>query len=596
MLIFITPKAQDYNAIKQPDKEIIRKTEIKWNPIKTPVLVAWYEIWSEPMDFAKDVLIVAENDVVCRALLNMASEKSQIDHCIDDGAFKEKDLQDKYLSMLRNWLSPLSGNVTKKAYTAHAADFATQYEEVWLNPPFSFDEKTMAQVADLAFFKGQRNNGRRDRAQIYRNITEVARALVGEMTCWAARKAEKVLAYRLLRSPGLANCQRLMLAELVKKNVKLKTSMWEYLPYFLYGVAGDRNKSAPHAELVWGAIYDVLKDDESTGGLADDEIWLAFKSSADMYRRWRELPRVVRYQTLISDIARMTNVAKIDSAHCRVQFPSALFEFENFSPKPQVWDKKEAYVVEHKLPNPHDPGKEFPFAYNWTRNEFCPNVITARLLMAPLYAGTSGHTQGRILGWIQFLKTIESDLASKIPIHLIIPAGYFALWRLYYDKRVSGFHTPFETLQGAYVAQIQMQDTQVNPIDKTWTEIVHVLGGQLRLDELWRGWMDELCPKGTARIAKLEQLLVEERAAVMNNEPGVSIPRWSGEMNPATTGTDVNPWSDNMLNRASDSASLKILLEGMKHSEPLTEEDFETMAFELEQARNVPLPDDEEFV
>lgn len=64
----------------------------------------------------------------------------------------------------------------------------------------------------------------------------------------------------------------------------------------------------------------------------------------------------------------------------------------------------------HGSATPHNPGRLFPFATGWTRNELCPNVVTSRLLLAPLYAGTSGHTQGRILAWAALARRF-GDLA-----------------------------------------------------------------------------------------------------------------------------------------------------------------------------------------
>lgn len=585
MLIFLIAEGQKPEVVLRPLEEVLLDYSKVLPRLKALQIIPWFKLVPDPEKFAAVVLDIASADRVCLSILAEAEADSTVEHRIKGQAFTDERLQEHYLNLLRNWLSPLSGNVGKKAVTAHDVTIHEQYEAVWKR--YGLNPRELEQVAKLPFFTQRSNAGRRDRAQIYRNITEFARAIIGEITVWATRKIEKAIAYQLARSRGLADCQRRLLAQLVVQRVKLTCRSWEYIPYYLYGAAGDRVDEDFARVRVLGALHDALADGEDTAKLADKKHILGFTALGAEYARWRALPKVIRYQALISDFARIMPGGKINSDHVRIEASHKLLDgLKPGANSARGWPCK---MVPHKHVNPHDPGRDFPHATGWVRNEYCPNVITSRLLLAPLYAGTSGHTQGRILAWAKLAE------AANVPAHLIIPAGYIALWRLFYDKRVSGFHTPFETLQGAFVlpdVSVGIKGCRAFDNDAAWNMIVEHIGRGSDLKALWLHWRDTLGARGRSRIEILNLRLAEERVATMSADVGTVVPRWSLEDNPSRTGTEVATWTLERIERAQDRASLRLLQDAPPVV--LTDKDLLQMAEMQELAASVPLPKDED--
>jgi hypothetical protein len=83
-------------------------------------------------------------------------------------------------------------------------------------------------------------------------------------------------------------------------------------------------------------------------------------------------------------------------------------------------------------------------AWSWNRHERHQVTKTYRYFLCPLWAGSSGHTGGGIEFWTQALGERVRTQTSAI-----VCSGLFTLWRLYYDKRISGFHTLVETFEAS---------------------------------------------------------------------------------------------------------------------------------------------------
>lgn len=527
--------------------------------------VPWYSFNEDPQAFGKTLLEVASADAVCQALIERACATWGLDFSIASGCFNNKYVQEHYLKLLRNWLNPLSGNLGRRE--AHLTDVEKQYEEVWKK--LNLDRDKLRQIAAKDFFKKNGFNvaGRRDRVQLYRHTKEAARALVGEVTSWPSRYVEKIAALSLLCSPRLAELQRQMLGQVVKEDIHLTCTKWEYLPYYLRGKALERCEEQDAEPRVLGALHDCLGEGESTKNLAKPERINKLKQldGGKEYARWRKLPQVVRYQILINDLARMMG-DKIDSKHWRFEFNRAKLES---LPNVKGFDTWKGGMKEYESANPHDPGCNLRFATGWNRNEFCPNVISSRLLLAPLYAGTSGHNQGRILKWR------ELNSLAPLPVGLIISAGYSVLWRLYYDKRVSGFHTMFETLQGTHVDSVEV-DTDApkfkgNNDDEVWNKLIeHSPKGKTDVSEFWRACITLFAKRGTLCPLKLKSKLTQARDKAMKQLSGAVLPHWGATANPELTAPEVTGWDEKENNKVA-----------------------ERLLFEI--ALNTPLPDDDEL-
>ncbi len=393
--------------------------------------------------------------------------------------------------------------------------------------------------------------------QIYRSMTEAARAIVGEVTTWPSRQVEKLAMLRLMRSPGLMALQRRMLSVIVDERWTEKLNLtnykkfaaWEYLPYYLRGKVSEKVDDGVAAPRVLGALHDCLAEEEDTRKYVDKSAIAAFMKLEDgkEYARWRLLPPLIRNQVMLSDLARLLPFGKQECSHVRFQFPlkalDGLPSLVNFAGWP-------AEVVVHKTANPQDPGRAFPFASGWSRNEVCPSVISSRLVLAPLYAGTSGHSQGRILSW----RKVQSKNLEDVPVGLVIAAGYSVLWRLYYDKRVSGFHTLFEALQSAFVDEVYKPGKVVPFKDDAIFDLLLKVTGPRSIDvrAFWVECLKAFGRPGPAFAAAHKVSLAEERDVTMKAFPGTVIPHWGETEDPSATAPEVAVWTGTSNRKAYD--------------------------------------------
>lgn len=560
MLIFLRSSGETNDVITTPlsdviflDKTTRYTAKFKKLPVDARAIVPWYSLDADPMDFGKRLLREAAKDKVCEALTARASEVWGIDFSIQGEAFAEKEVQAHYVKLLKVWLSPLSGSIGNR--TAHRATVDGpdgQYERVWKK--LDLDKKSLSDLEALDFFKELKVAGRRDRSQIYRNVTEAARALVGEVTSWPSRSIEKLAVLSLLRSDALAAYQQQILqaaALALSDNSRTPAptfKQWEYLPYYLRGKPLERTDEDTARPRVLGALYDALGGATAKEGSDDRKFVDAFKllNGGNEYRRWRLLPPVVRNQVLISDLPRIMFDGKLESEHWRIQFKeSALKTLSGKSVGIGSWEVK---MKQHPSAVPHEPGHGprdiFPFASGWSRNELCPNVVSSRLMLAPLYAGTSGHNQGRILAWLKLAESVKA--LEAIPLGLVISAGYSVLWRLYYDKRVSGFHTLFETFQGTHVDRT-VRDLRHHPRpaeDAVWSAVLAASPeGRTDVFAFWSECIKLFGQKGWAVVASLKSELTKSREAAMAAFPGTVIPRWSTTDDVDATAPEVETWA-----------------------------------------------------
>jgi hypothetical protein len=543
MIVFIKTKEDGLEVICTPVKDILlvdgfgdstyKKTFPK---LLTFQVVPWFKIQEDPVVFGAWLLAVAAKDQVCVAMMQRATEQWKMDFSIKDGQFVSKMVQEQYHKLLRNWLSPLSGNINRNE--SHTVDLKAIEN---LANVFGLNLLDLTNIAKNEFFS-LKMNGRRDRMQIYRNVTEAARALVGEVTTWPSRQVEKMVTLSLLGSQGLLHYQCLMLKEALAFAESLKCTMWEYLPYYLRGKVLEKADDEFCRIRVLGALHDCLRSDKETAKLADGEIIERFEllDEGVECRRWRLLPEVIRCQVMISDLARMFGFGKMDCEHQRVEF-----DHKYLNTLPDSLSKTPIIQIRaHKTANPNDPGiKDIRFTAGWNRNEFCPNVVTSRLLLAPLYAGTSGHTQGRILAW-RALQEKGAKL-KDVPVGMVIATGYAVLWRLYYDKRVSGFHTLFEALQGTHVDQRKESKVEKMKNDLTWNLLVdHSPGGLVDVCSFWRECLQQFGCRGRGFELVHKEALANIRISVSKQCKGCVVLHWSDTDDTSLTAPQVSVWSD----------------------------------------------------
>ncbi|GEN09903.1 hypothetical protein SAMN05443572_107191 [Myxococcus fulvus] len=550
MILFLRSSAEANSVITTPAADIVvRRATAKYAQLarEVRVIVPWYDIQPDPEKFGQLLLQVAERDPVCCALLDRAGQVWGMDFSIDAKAFRAANVQKHYLKQLQIWLSPLSGNLGHR--DAHRPTVDEQFDRMW--GAYGLKKKDLEAVAALPFFKTLKVGGRRDRIQFYRNVTEAARALIGEVTSWPSRTIEKISMLYLLGSPGLATYQRTMLAAVVRAMaqgqapLQLNYTMWEYLPYYLRGTPGEDTDVATAQPRVLGAIHHCLSESPATQALASAEAIEDFRTldGGKEFNRWRLLPPVVRCQVLLSDLSRMFPWRGNNGRHQRLEFAQARLDGLPSLAGFAAWGST---MEAHAQPTPHDPGHDFPHAAGWTRHEFCPNVVSSRLLLAPLYAGTSGHTQGRISAWTMFAQRFQGIAA--VPIGVVISVGYSVLWRLYYDKRTTSFHTLFEAIQGSHVDAAARDLRNVARIDGDvlWNTVLDSAPtGKIDVKGFWNACVAHFNKPGPFLPRQLKLEISKARTFVTKACPGSVIPRWSATEDADATGSAVAVWDDN---------------------------------------------------
>ncbi|MFY1828303.1 hypothetical protein ACN47A_20435 [Myxococcus fulvus] len=549
MILFLRSNAEANGVITTPAADIVvERARSKYPQLArgARVVVPWYQLQPDPEKFSQLLLDVAAADPVCRALLDRATQVWGMDFGIEARAFRAANVQRHYLKQLQIWLSPLSGNLEHK--DAHRPTVEAQYNRLWRK--YGLAQADLNAVAALPFFKTLKVGGRRDRIQIYRNVTEAARALIGEVTSWPSRTIEKISTLYLLSSPGLAAYQRAMLAAVVlamrraQSPLQLNYKSWEYLPYYLRGKPGEATDADTARPRVLGALHQCLSEFPDTRALASAPEIDAFRAldGGREFNRWQLLPPVVRCQILLSDLSRMFPFRVHNGRHARFEFaPARLAGLPSLAGFAAWGSTMEA----HAEATPHDPGHDFPHAAGWTRHEFCPNVVSSRLLLAPLYAGTSGHTQGRVSAWKEFARLYS--LIGDVPIGVVISVGYSVLWRLYYDKRTTSFHTLFEAIQGSHVdtTALDLRAVPRREGDLIWNAVLdHAPTGRIDVQGFWNRCVSLFNRPGPFLPRHLKLMISNARTAASKACPGSVIPRWSATEDADATGTAVAVWND----------------------------------------------------
>ncbi|MCP3064318.1 hypothetical protein LXT21_36655 [Myxococcus sp. K38C18041901] len=567
MILFLRSNAEANTVITTPVATIVApRATAKYAQLARAVrvIVPWYDLQADPEKFGQLLLQVAAGDPVCLALLERAGQVWGMDFSIHAGAFRAANVQKHYLKQLQIWLSPLSGNLGHK--DAHRPTVDAQFTRLWEG--YGLKKGDLNAVAALPFFKTLKVGGRRDRIQFYRNVTEAARALIGEVTSWPSRTIEKISMLYLLGSPGLVTYQRAMLAAVVRAMaqaqgpLQLNYAMWEYLPYYLRGNPGELTDVGTARPRVLGAIHHCLSESPATVALASAETIEAFRAldGGKEFNRWRLLPPVVRCQVLLSDLARMFPWRGNNGRHQRFEFPQARLDGLPSLAGFAAWGST---MEAHAEPTPHDPGRDFPHAAGWTRHEFCPNVVSSRLMLAPLYAGTSGHTQGRISAWSQFAQHHQG--LAAVPVGMVISVGYSVLWRLYYDKRTTSFHTLFEAIQGSHVDAAARDLRNVARIDGDvlWNTVLdNAPTGKIDVRGFWTACVNLFKKPGPFLPRHLKLEISKARAFVTKACPGSVIPRWNRTEDADVTGSAVAVWDgDQNLDAFREEEVWKFLVE-----------------------------------
>jgi hypothetical protein len=512
-------------------------------------LIAWNEIYAEMADLLSDLLVTADADPVCQLMAASARQLTGLDP-MDDS-------EDQWLTLM-HWAHPMVGNIVGSP-SLRPTDLEDQMDVNW-DRMDGVDSVTRASIWALRRTMVKLLGAPRDQVRVAHNLTELARAFVGELTTRLTRKVEKLLALRLCSSEQLLAAQRSLVTRLLKVRgdalraaaVEHGFGHWEYTRYYLPNagrVASQEARDALFTGLVAGALAPL-----TPVGSKDPIV-------RECLGQWIVLPPVICCAILVNDFRKFDRVKTPIFDRARPHCGPVATTVAQAGLTGQPIDKGTARrllqetceVRRDKGAKDHVPALP-KLLWSWNREEYELPVITYRLHLCPQWGGSSGHTTGALAYWLGVLGTAKV-LAPEDGC--TVATSLFVLWRLYYDKRISAMHCMVETLEATLTDPVVGSEKGItlSPVvvgdefDDPWSLLVaHAITGAPIAGTSQRlfgvnpiGIMHAALQwigggaRGKALARRLEEELTRERARLAAS---FFLPEWSRETTGAT-GTAV---------------------------------------------------------
>jgi hypothetical protein len=440
-------------------------------------LIAWCEFYDTDPAAAyaklkRGVLAAAKEDNLCQIMKQKALERFGIEIPDDD----TKPLPDHVESVFYYWAHPSVGNAgALNLASRQPHDFKPPQGRArrlnWSAATRDLDDVTRKAIEDLAASKTfeRFDIAARDEVRVMGDETELARAIIGEITCAGVRRIEKILALRLCASQQLTDVLSEMLIAflefLLDKKISWDRTKLEYIAYYfptLAPILRDRAKTAYRRYFLMGlaitcgipiaGIGDLVQAArEHVGpsrpetGVSDDESNQVIEQIASI---WLRLPPPMRCIVLINEFRTLWSDDVFSQQEQKdigkLAVTLAPLVQDNVIQLDGDWRmvmKRENHWLDetdhHNL-----RWKDLQWLHSWSRDEQALATIGYRALLCPLWAGTGTHTIKNFKFWHR----VAGSKFNQVAIAL----GLFAFWRLYYDKRITGNHTFVETVDQTY--------------------------------------------------------------------------------------------------------------------------------------------------
>lgn len=426
-----------------------------------------------------------QDEAVCGVMI----EQFRVQYGIDIFDLWDKPADPAYHiigDVFAQWPHPMIGNMVVSS-GIRPQTFIDQYTKNWASFPEDYmTEETKASIEQLikeslpydpespeASPAGLRRLAKsgRDQVRCCKDMTELARAVIGEITTYASKKLEKIYALELCNSERFLAAQKEFMKRVVliqtetgiKENPTLKVLFdgcktnpimaTEYIYFYFPSLAGLQKKDQ------WIAFICLIN--EYLGGdckipcdrPAEKETGKLIDLCVEEYRKF---PPIIRGAMIINAIRKFNKPL----ARNRYSFKIA----DEAKGQWEIVDAPNSFFIP-TLPKwrPVDPDERVPriLLWNWTRNERHPVTEGYRKCLIPLWAGPSGHSAGLLDFYWDYFGTDYFSFEGKLmSASLIILPTMFAFWRLYYDKRICAVHTLAETFEGALSHALSVEDQQ----------------------------------------------------------------------------------------------------------------------------------------
>ena len=385
------------------------------------------------------------------------------------------------------WPHPMIGNVANSP-GCRPQTWDDQYIQNWA--PFAPKYMSSATKNEIdLLFKDPNTYGLqkkiksgRDQCRMCKDWTELARAVIGEISSYISKLLEKIYALELCQSQRILEKQKELLKKIAKeeaykypKEEKLYTlkelfiNKWgfdpleqtEYLKRFFTDLNKLSNKDAKwfgFATIINSVFEEPIIDLETNQlNEADTEKIASIKNQCALY------PPGIICAMLFSDIKKYYRISPTINSTEVDDTSDKFFKHCTITNK----------VVKEFIPRLTTGLGHSLYLGGCMRDEANKSTQTNRHFLMPLWAGPSGHANGILAFYNEFFNTSYPPNELIIPYtpyfnnltqlaNVILPT-MFAFWRLYYDKRISSDHTLAETYDAIFYTWEKISDKNIQP-------------------------------------------------------------------------------------------------------------------------------------
>ena len=436
---------------------------VSWNEIKIkmddPELISV----SKVNDLEKVVFAVAEQDVVCKDINLQFERQYATDIFKQHSQPSDNIIKNVIKNIFQAWAHPMIGNLmvspgirpmtANEQYIKNWQAFPEEYMLVETKNAIKeiIDNPGSVDLAEL-------ETSGRDQLRVCKDMTDLARAVMGEISTYPTKKLEKIFALELCNSKILEEAQKALLKKAIDcldadKRSNQSCKACEYLRFYFPGFFVEDAQTKKNYS--WPLFVRLTTDYIGENGLVCDALPKDKEEKMEMaIGRFRRFPPTIRGAILINDFRKIYGGKETPQRRLSLVAESIMKGEVDELPFNLKCTLENA-PSKNFVPEIFTEKNRAHFVWNRTRDEKHVATHTYRHFLLPLWGGPSGHTTGLIHVYKKLIKQDKIEVHTetenvRIPLSSIVIGSMFPFWRLYYDKRISAVHTMTETIEGGY--------------------------------------------------------------------------------------------------------------------------------------------------
>ena len=458
-------------------------------------------------DLFNKVLAIAQKDNVCQDMnkqfmalyaaegeltVFQIIEKFLNDPTVRDIADDKYDVYSIFRTVYYYWPHPMIGNIANSPQ-CRAQTYLDQYHSTWEKFPkqyMSDDTKdkinNMLKDPSTVGLKSMDKSGR-DQVRMCKDWTELARAVIGEVTTYITKMLEKIYALELCLSDDLLKNQKELITKFVNfdgygpnKNLTLEGFFKEpynapqekdkilpiNLTQYIKFTFKESIKDLGSIDSQWCAFATVINSILGEGTIDLKTITLSEtekKAIENIKNKCETFPQTMLCAMIFNDLKKLERYP--DTSDLIINSIKSISDITTTKENEYFLRCKiDGAAVKDFLPTLKYEKFNAPLG-SWMRNEKHESTFANRHFLMSLWAGPSGHANGMLSFYNHYFNPIEdianNDIAyfmNSDNIARVLLPTMFAFWRLYYDKRISGVHTLAETYDAVFLNMKQWED------------------------------------------------------------------------------------------------------------------------------------------